>query len=463
MPLSNKSLGIFLIFGLAAIGTIWGQEGGNPWRAAAASVEITPKEPVRLSGYGSRTTAHESVSMPLHAKALALSWNQGPPIVFLTVDNCGVPYSMRQFTLLQLRTMGLSLADERFALHSSHTHCAPVLPGVLPFLFGSEMSAEETAAIKRYADFLQQQMVAVVARVLRNLKPALVDFSQGSVSFATNRRLKSGNSFTNSPNFAGPTDHALPVIRVRSASGSLLAIYTSYACHCTTLGFNQVHPDWAGCAQAELELRFPGVVAMTAIGCGGDQNPNPRREVQYAQLHGTQLGKEVVRLINRPMQVLQGPVDCRSAALQLPYDKPPTQEEFEARASQAKGQIGRHARHFLSLLKRGEALPKSLPYTVQAWSFSNQLLMVQLPGEVVVDYSLRLKREHGPQRTWVNGYTNDVPCYIPSQRVWEEGGYEAASAMTYYGRPTRFAPGVEEIIFKGLSSIIPSGFRLKEP
>ena len=43
--------------------------------------------------------------------------------------------------------------------------------------------------------------------------------------------------------------------------------------------------------------------------------------------------------------------------------------------------------------------------------------MVFLPGEVVVDFSLRLKKELGPERTWVVGYANEVPCYIPSEKV----------------------------------------------
>ena len=67
-----------------------------------------------------------------------------------------------------------------------------------------------------------------------------------------------------------------------------------------------------------------------------------------------------------------------------------------------------------------------------------------LGGEVVVDYALRLKAEHGP--IWIAGYTNDVMAYIPSRRVLLEGGYEGVGAMVYYGLPTAWAPVVEERI-----------------
>ena len=58
--------------------------------------------------------------------------------------------------------------------------------------------------------------------------------------------------------------------------------------------------------------------------------------------------------------------------------------------------------------------------------------MVAMGGEVVVDYSLRLKRELGKNRAvWVAGYSNDVMIYIPSLRVLREGGYEGVGAMRY--------------------------------
>src|SRR5262249_31140967 len=74
------------------------------------------------------------------------------------------------------------------------------------------------------------------------------------------------------------------------------------------------------------------------------------------------------------------------------------------------------------------------------------LTFVTLGGEVVVDYSLRLKKELGRGKTWVAGYCNDVMAYIPSLRVLREGGYEGGGAMLYYGQPAAWGPRVEELI-----------------
>jgi neutral ceramidase len=425
------------------------------WQAGAASVDITPDYPVRLSGYGNRTQEHEGVAMPLHAKALALTWQDQPPVVILTVDNCGVPASLRQEVLRRVREAGLNLEDARFSLHSSHTHCAP---GVLPFLFGVELTDSEQKNVNRYAEDLTKHLTDVVSRALRAQEPAQLDWQIGKVRFAKNRRLKTDKGYSNAPNPYGPVDHALPLLRVRDAHGKLRALYTSYACHCTTIGINQLHPDWAGCAQKELELRFPGVIALTAIGCGADQNPFPRREPQHPMQHGVELAREVARLINEPMQTVSGPVACAAQEVQLPYDTLPDRETWCARSQDTNKWTAMHGRHFLGMSERQEKIPTALPYTVQVWSFGNDLLTINLPGEVVVDYGLRFKREYDSRRTWVNSYTNDVPCYIPSQRVWEEGGYEAGGAMVYYGRPTRFASGIETIIADAVKTLVPANF-----
>lgn len=84
--------------------------------------------------------------------------------------------------------------------------------------------------------------------------------------------------------------------------------------------------------------------------------------------------------------------------------------------------------------------------------------MAFLPGEVVVDYSLRLKRELDCTRLAVIAYANAAPCYIPSERILREGGYEGGGAMIYYDQPQIFAPGLEEKIIASVRRQIPASF-----
>jgi hypothetical protein len=68
------------------------------------------------------------------------------------------------------------------------------------------------------------------------------------------------------------------------------------------------------------------------------------------------------------------------------------------------------------------------PYPVQVIKIGKDLTFITLGSEVVVDYSLRFKREFaGDAGVWVAGYSNDYTGYVPSLRVLKEGGYEAAA------------------------------------
>ena len=89
--------------------------------------------------------------------------------------------------------------------------------------------------------------------------------------------------------------------------------------------------------------------------------------------------------------------------------------------------------------------------------------MINLAGEVVVDYSTRLKNEIGAERVWINAYANDVPCYIASKRVIREGGYEADESMYYYDKPSPFADEVEEIIVKAVHELLPGEYNAVRP
>ena len=106
------------------------------------------------------------------------------------------------------------------------------------------------------------------------------------------------------------------------------------------------------------------------------------------------------------------------------------------------------ARTLLQRLERNGKLSPTYPYPVQVWKLGNGPIFVLLGGEVVVDYSLRLKQELSADRTWVAGYSNDVLAYIPSRRVLREGGYEGGAAMLYYGHPSPWAEGIEQKIVR---------------
>jgi hypothetical protein len=249
------------------------------------------------------------------------------------------------------------------------------------------------------------------------------------------------------------------VLRVADPSGKVRAVLFGYACHCTTLGgeFNQICAEWAGFACDEAERQFPGSTALAIIGCGADANPEPRRNLDDAKQHGLSAAREVERLLKSTLTPLPARLNAQLKKFDLPLEPLPDRAALERRARVA-GSEGFLAKSLIARLDRGESLETHVPYSVQTWCFGDDLAMVFLPGEVVVDYALRLKWEIDPRRLWIVAYSNDVPGYIPSRRILSEGGYEADLSMVFYGHGARFAPAIEDLIIQAVHALLPAPF-----
>jgi neutral ceramidase len=148
------------------------------------------------------------------------------------------------------------------------------------------------------------------------------------------------------------------------------------------------------------------------------------------------------------MRPLEGELATVYEEIDLPFEHVPTREELQPQLKSSNKYEAARAKQLLDQLDEGRPLNTTYPYPVQTWRLGRDLRFVLLGGEVVVDFALRLKAELGREPTWVASYTNDVMAYIPSRRVWVEGGYEGGGAMVYSGHPSRWAPTVEEQIVK---------------
>lgn len=447
-----------------------------PVPVGVAKIDITPDYPVRLSGYGSRMAESEGVANRIHSRALAIGGDETTPLtVLLTVDTCGVPTEVteRVFGKIAEKT---PLRREHFAISSTHSHSAPWLMGFAPNIF-AELPDDHRARLQRYENELVEKLVAVAQQAIEKRRPGRLSVAYGKVGFARNRRvLENGQWKGFGVQADGPVDHRLPVLAAHDTDGNLITLLATYACHCTTEtgSFNEISGDWAGFAAEFIEAEHPESVALISIGAGADANPEPRGTHELSKQHGRELADEVLRLFPRFVDLgislepkpSREPIDPRivgrMARVDLPLGPLPTREEWEQRAKEG-GTRGSHARRFLEVLDRGEAVPTTVPdYPVQTWCFGEDLAMVFLGGEVVVDYALRMNDTFDGDRLWLNAYSNDVPCYISSKRVLQEGGYEADFSMIYYARPTRLAPEAEDIIVDTVQKLLPPEFYSEE-
>jgi hypothetical protein len=427
---------------------------GSTWKAGAAKVKITPRQSMWMSGYAARTMPSQGTLNDLWAKALVLEDPRGRRVVLVTMDLVGIDRA----TSVNVRDRvqqkhKLDRAD--VALCCSHTHSGPVVGHNLHAMYA--LGDEQAKRVSDYTKDLEDKLVAVVDEAFGKLAPAKLEWGVGSAGFAVNRRNNS------EPDVArlraagqepkGPSDHDLPVLAVKGATdGKLLAVAFGYACHATTLDGYQWSGDWPGFAQDEWEQSHGGgAVALLWAGCGADQTPIPRRTVELPKQYGHAAAAGVDAVLSGSMKPLDGGGAIASSydEIDLPLDKlPTTREQLVEETKSTNVYTARRAAKLLETWDRDGKLQPTYPYPVQVWRLGPDLKWVLLGGEVVVDYSLRLKKELGPGTTWVAGYANDVMAYIPSLRVLKEGGYEGGGAMVYYGLPGVWGPEVEERIVK---------------
>jgi hypothetical protein len=195
-----------------------------------------------------------------------------------------------------------------------------------------------------------------------------------------------------------------------------------------------------------LEADHPGAVALFMIGCGADQNPYPRGKLEHAQQHGRALANAVEAALMPKPRPVRGPLRAAFEDLPVGFVEVPSPEELRKQTQSKDRYQKRRAELMLEELQEKGKLKDSYPFPVQVIQFDQDLMMVALGGEVVVDYSLRLKRELTAMPLWVAGYSNDVFAYIPSARVAKEGGYEGGAATVLTTLPGLFQPELEERI-----------------
>jgi len=375
------------------------------WKVGVAATQVTPQKMLFMAGYASRKKPAEGKVQDLFAKALALQDEQGNKLVFVTLDLIGVPQLMRHAVAEQAEKE-FKLPQANLVMNASHTHSGPSLR-TTP-LTEKDKDNPKAKDSWEYTQKLQEDVVRTIGKALAEVQPARLTWNKTRCGFAMNRRrdysLPPDHPNANkAPNPNGPVDHEVPALRVEAPDGTLRATLFGYACHNTSLGFYNYCGDYAGFAQEYLQEHRSNFTALFLMGCGGDQNPYPRRsdvvpgvtDLELSMQHGRSLANAVEMALTVNPRPVSGPIRAAYEEIKLSYAKPGREDH---------------------------------DYPVQVIKLGNDLTFITLGSEVVVDYSLRFKREFaGDAGVWVAGYSNDYTGYMPSLRVLKEGGYEAAA------------------------------------
>ena len=139
------------------------------------------------------------------------------------------------------------------------------------------------------------EVAAAVIEAQGAVEPASIVFGQADSSMAGNRDLWDAESqqYVCGFNPDGPFDPTVLVARVTGADGTLRATLVNYACHATTLAWQNslISPDFPG-AMREVVEDATGAPCVFLQGASGDTGPRDGfvGDTSVADRNGRQLG-----------------------------------------------------------------------------------------------------------------------------------------------------------------------------
>jgi neutral ceramidase len=249
-PVKHRTI-MNLSFGLALVcaaqtSAVTAQDRPVLLSAGAAKVDITPPT-------GELPPGSQGVLDPLYARAIVMD-NGQTRAALLTVDAGGIPTTLWE-ELRSRAEQELGIPRDNFLLTATHTHSAP---------------------FQRAPDYADQ-LFAAVRQASQRLQPARMSFGTGQSWVNVNRNIidRESRRWWEGPNYEGPSDKTVAVMRLETPTGQPIAVYYNYAVHPVVTGnLDMISGDIPGAASNYLEASMGGdAVALWSSGASGDQNP----------------------------------------------------------------------------------------------------------------------------------------------------------------------------------------------
>jgi hypothetical protein len=256
-----------------------------------ARTDITPPTGIYARNWGAaKTDVATAIHRPLTLSALTLRSPSTPePLVYVDADLgwWKTPELYERFSARLLEALSLEPANLIFAL--SHTHSAPPLMIVEEGTAGGDL-------LNTWLESVFHAAVRTVEHALASPSDATLDWNPGRCALATVRDLADPDPANArvicgyNPN--GEPDDYLLLGRVTDHTGRLLATLTHYACHPTTLAWENtsISPDYVGAMRETLQENT-GAPAMFMLGACGELAPRYQYvgDTAVADAHGREL------------------------------------------------------------------------------------------------------------------------------------------------------------------------------
>jgi hypothetical protein len=434
-------------------------------RFGVATRDVTPPVGIYHRTWGAAAhDAAEGIHRPFAATAAAFAPLDagGPTLALVAVDIGWFQYGRDERALRATIMERTGLDESALLINMSHTHAGANVNSQLLDKPGFEL-------IEPYLADLTGWIADAVAEAMASLEPAWVTYGHGRCSLATNRDLwdPEAGRFACGYNPDVPADDTLLVARVTGDAGDLRATLFNYACHPTTLAWQNklLSPDFIGAARAVLEDTY-SVPALFLQGASGELAPRDDYvgETEIADRNGRQLGFAAAAAIEglppagtqfvytgivgsganlgtweyQPCDARQltasGELQARQITVPLVRKEIPTVVESVSDATPEAVQEKEKAlrRQFLAL-----ELGDGPVYEMSMWLWRlGDALLVAVPNECYSVFQVELRQRFAGTPVLVLNMTNGTLGYLPPHENYGNG--------TYQEQQSPFAPGCLE-------------------
>ncbi len=427
-----------------------------------ATVSITPKEPVPVSGQFHLRIARK-VESPVTANVLALeSQKDGQSADLAIMVSCDVvviPVDILELVRKETAERLPDLDTSKIFLNATHSHTAPELrlgKWILP--------AEGVMSVERYRQFFAEQVAGAIAEAWNGRSPGSVSWGLGHAVVAHNRRAVYENGSarmygaTNVPEFRGLegyADHGIPVLFAWNQAGKLIAMAVNVACPSQEVESRcEVNADFWHPVRQSLHARYGEELCVLGwTGAAGDQSPHlmyrKAAEERMRRLRGLsrleEIARRVVTAVDDAYQAVHEdrhtdvPLVHRVETVDLPMRLVTKAEYAEAKAQveqaaaqiekdpQAADRVHRRLKWYQATVDRFERQKTEPKPTHQV-----ELHVVRLgdaaictnPFELFTDFGIQIKARSKAVQTFLIQLAGGG-TYLPTERAVRGGHYSA--------------------------------------
>jgi len=430
-------------------------------KAGWSQIEITPPLGLPMGGRGSRFTPGAEVLDPLLAQALVLEDSTGERLLWISMDMIGMSYHATSELRLEL-VAATGIAFDAIVINASHTHSGPMTG-----FEGYATLESKPEAMQAYESSLIPRTVRMVHEAMDRLVPAKVRVHRGQSDIGINRRRRDESGhFGMGPDPDGMYNRELWVLDI--AAGDDRCIVFSYGCHPVLVygyAYDGISADWPGVCRNRLqEVLGPRVQAQFIQGLAGNVRPRQVADLQQgvfrkptsAEDHveaGGKLAEDVLSALGEEGELLALDLAAVADFARVPRDQSKVLPlaHWHALAT-SDDELSRNVgAYWVERLRSGPPLVRVVPWAIGRMRLAQGHQIVWMAGEPLAEWLGHLRRWLEDENLVAWGYCQDGRCYMPTDEVIPEGGYEVIPSNTYNkSGPAPFAPGINAVVRQAL-------------